>query len=132
MKTVIALLALVLGVLTAAGAHAQTCRERQVPTRNLTAKTVMLFNMDRKYQGLVSVAELGARLDIADCGDPTYVMWDRGGETYLLMKTQVFPSTQPPPPCTCMPTGQASTPYGAPGASDRFFCTATEPKCLKR
>jgi hypothetical protein len=133
MKAAIALFALVLGVLAATGAHAQSCRERQVQTGSLTVNALMLFDPDTtKLKGMQPVAGLKATIDVTDCGDAVYVMWDKGADTFLLMKSQVFPSNQSRP-CACMSTGRGpGEPLGSPGAGDRNYCPAGEPKCVGR
>lgn len=125
-----ALLALVLATFAATGAHAQSCRERQVQTAGLVVNALMLFDLEStKLKGMEPVAGLPSAITVTDCGDAVYVMWDKGSKTFLLMKSQVFPSGQSRP-CACMPTGQAVEPLGAPGAGDRRYCPAGTPKCL--
>jgi hypothetical protein len=115
--------AFILLCMTGSGvAIAQDCRPIVLNMAKVGAESVKLFDLDGKAQGHLAKAALPVSLPATDCGDPSYVMIEWRGASYLLRKNDL---TMPPidTGCICPSLSPARRPIlGTPGIETLRHC----------
>lgn len=133
MKTSLSRVAFAFILLCVAGsgtAIAQSCRPIVLNMAKVSAESLKLFDLDGKAQGYLAKAALPASLPATDCGDPSYVMIEWRGGSYLLRKSDL---TMPPIDTGCIcpslsPVGRP--PLGTPSIDTIKYCPVSQ--CPKR
>lgn len=133
MKTLLSKVAFaftLLCVTTPGASLAQDCKPIVLNMTRVGGESVKLFDLGGKAQGHVAKTALPASLPATDCGDPSYVMIEWRGASYLLRKSDLtMPSIDTG--CICPSLSlSGKTILGTPAIETLRHCPVSQ--CPKR